>query len=672
MTQCTVTTAEIARLGARVTFWFTLRVAETIGHAASSSGTDMTAQLPKTLTDAPIPDGVRAAFELVRPLGQGGMGAVWLARDVVLDRLVAIKVLLTSAATDATRERFLREARTAAKLSHPHIVPVHRADESDGQVWYSMGFVDGESLGDRIRERGALPFTDVVRIMREAAWALAYAHARGVIHRDVKPDNIMLDRESGRTLVTDFGIARDLRSSDARLTADGSVLGTVHYMSPEQAADDPLDARSDVYSLGVVGFHALSNRLPFEGTPNAVLVSHVTKPAPSLRSVAPGVPGPIAAVIDKCLAKEPGARWESAEALADALGKALEDVITAERNTVSAGSSEMLNERDAMALWQRAAQLQAEAAHRMERSVNLSTASSVHAGEGSPLPTDAYRLRDVEAAAVEAGISRQFVAIALAERQSASGTEGTAGVPLDDRTERRITTVLGTTDRSISVSRIIKASPKVTLQIIGRIFTAHPYPLKVLETVRGHPLDGGILRFEIPSLYAAMSSGAVSGVYVGASNGMIYQCNGVLELTQLNVTLKARGTPAQPECEVVVSGDLRDGQRKNLRVAYWTTGGAASVLGGGALAIAAKVLGGLALATPVGAGVAAVTAIGTAAWYRWAFRRALRKAHEEIDKMIMALQQTLDRDALFGEQTQLPAPRFRPPDDDGSMLTMIS
>ena len=628
----------------------------------------MTSPLPAPQSDTVIPDAVRAAFDIVRPLGQGGMGSVWLARDRMLDRLVAIKVLLTSAASEATRDRFLREARTAAKLSHPHIVPVHRADESNGQVWFSMGFVEGESLGDRIRERGALPVTDVVRIMRETAWALAYAHARGVIHRDVKPDNILIDRESGRTVVTDFGIARDLRSTDARLTADGSVLGTVHYMSPEQASDDALDARSDVYSLGVVGFHALSNRLPFDGTPNAILVSHVTKAAPSLRSVAPMVPGPIAAVIDKCLAKEPGARWENAEALADALGKALDEVVTAERSAVSAGSAEVLTERDAAGIWQRAAQLQAEAAHRMERSVMLSTTSrDTHSG----VPTDAYRLRDVEAAAVEAGISRQFVAIALAERNAAGNAGSLAVAPLDVRTERRITTMLGTTDRSISVSRVIKASPKTTLQVVGRVFTAQPYMLKVSETVNGHPLDGGILRFAVPNLYKSMSDGTIASGMVGTSHGLIYQCS-VLDLGLLNVTLKARGSASAPECEVVVSGDLRDGQRKNLKMAYWSIGSVTAAAGGVTIPVGLKVMGALALASPLVAGVAIITAFGTMVGYRAAFRRALRKAREELDKMLLALQQNLDTQALFGD---LPAPT--PPTlprnsgDDVTLLTMI-
>lgn len=625
----------------------------------------MTSPLPAPQSDTVIPDAVRAAFDIVRPLGQGGMGSVWLARDRMLDRLVAIKVLLTSAASDSTRDRFLREARTAAKLSHPHIVPVHRADESNGQVWFIMGFVEGESLGDRIRERGALPVGDVVRIMRETAWALAYAHARGVIHRDVKPDNILLDRESNRTVVTDFGIARDLRSADARLTADGSVLGTVHYMSPEQAADDPLDARSDVYSLGVVGFHALSNRLPFDGTPNAILIAHVTKAAPSVRSVAPDVPGPIAAVIDKCLAKEPGARWENAEALADALGKALDEVVTAERASVVSRGGDVLSERDAAAIWQRAAQLQAEAAHRMERSVVLSTASS---DDGAVRATDAYRARDVEAAAVEAGISRQFVAIALAERNANAQSGVVAISPLDERAERRITTMLGTTDRSISASRVIRASPKATLQVIGRVFTAHPFLLQVVETVNGHPLDGGILRFRVPNLVEQMTTN-------GASYGqrtLTYQCY-VLDLFLLNVTLKARGNAANPECEVIVSGDLREGQRKNLRASYLSIGGVSGVTGALAVPIAMKTLGALALAGPIALGVAAVAATATMLGCRASFRGALRKAREELDKMLLAIQQHLDSETLFGSPLMPPPPPPRGTrDSDATLLTLIS
>ena len=626
----------------------------------------MTDPLTASLSDALIPDAVRADFDIVRPLGQGGMGSVWLARDRLLDRLVAIKVLLTSAASDATRERFLREARTAAKLSHPHIVPVHRADESNGRVWYSMAFVDGESLGDRIRERGALPFPDVVRILREAAWALAYAHARGVIHRDVKPDNIMLDRESGRVLVTDFGIARDLRSSDVRLTADGSVLGTVHYMSPEQAADDPLDARSDVYSLGVVGFHALSNQLPFDGTPNAVLVSHVTKAPPALHSAAPQVPQAIAAVIDRCLAKDAASRWENAEALADALGAALDVAETAHRSAVMPGSREVLSESDAIAVWQRAAQLQAEAAHRMERSINL----SAPAGDGATSrqqPTDSYRLSDVESAAVEAGISRQFVAIALAERGAGAGAPGQALASIDAGTDRRITTMLGTTDRSISASRVIKADAKTTLKVIGRVFTAHPYRMTVGETVNGHPLDGGILRFTIPGLMALMENGSA-----GITGGLVYRCS-QLDLKLLNVTLKPRGGAAAPACEVVVSGDLRDGPRKNLKYSYISIGSMSTIAAGLATPIAIKALG-LALAAAAFPAVVAAGVIGagTMLGYRASFRRALKKTLVELDLLLLALQRHLDTQELFGEAPAAPVSKRRSDSSDGAFVTMMS
>ena len=629
----------------------------------------MNSPQPAPQSDTIIPDAVRAAFDIVRPLGQGGMGSVWLARDRLLDRLVAIKVLLTSAASDATRDRFLREARTAAKLSHPNIVPVHRADESNGQVWFSMGFVEGESLGDRIRERGALPITDVVRILRETAWALAYAHARGVIHRDVKPDNILIDRDSGRTMVTDFGIARDLRSADVRLTADGSVLGTVHYMSPEQASDGELDARSDVYALGVVGFHALSNRLPFEGTPNAILVAHVTKAAPSLRSVAPQVPGPIAAVIDKCLAKEPGGRWDNAEALADALGKALDEVVTSERSAVSSRGSEVLSERDAAAVWQRAAQLQAEAARRMEKSLTL---GSTPRATSPSAPTNAYNLRDVEAAAVEAGISRQFVAIALAERTATAVPGGAALAPLDERDERRMTAMLGTHDRSISASCTIRASPKVVLQVIGRVFTTAPYHLTVRDTVNGHPLDGGILRFEVPNLYKAMSDGRVTGTGYMGSGALIYRCS-QLEITVLHVTLKARGNAANPECEVVITGDLRDGFRKQRRSAGWTVAGTSTGIFGGALPIAAKIIGSLVVAVTPAIGIAALAGVGAMYGYRAILRGALRKGRLALEQALGALQQNLDSQALFGE-IPLPAPPTLPRNsgDDAALIAAIT
>ena len=203
-------------------------------------------------------------YSLQRELGRGGMGIVYLARDVPLDRVVAIKVLPSHLAhSAASRERFVREARTAAALSHPHIVPIHRVGEAGGFVFFVMSYVEGETLGERLRTRGPLPPAEAARVLREVAWALAYAHGRGIVHRDIKPDNVLLEAGTGRALVTDFGIAWG-GDSAGPATDPGKVTGTAHFMSPEQAANGPLDGRSDIYALGVVGYLAVSGRLPFD------------------------------------------------------------------------------------------------------------------------------------------------------------------------------------------------------------------------------------------------------------------------------------------------------------------------------------------------------------------------------------------------------------------------
>src|SRR6185436_18655665 len=269
---------------------------------------------------------LRGDIAVERELGRGGMGVVYLARDVMLDRAVAMKVLPPHlAAQDDMRERFLREARTAARLAHPNVVPVYRADEIDGAAFFTMAFIEGEALADRIRERGPLVPAEGVRIFREVAWALAYAHARGVVHRDVKPENILLDRHTGRALVSDFGIAR--QADAARITQAGLVLGTFHYMSPEQVSGAELDGRSDVYSLGVAMYHALSGRVPFDGlTAPAVLMAHATRQAPPLASIAPGIPAALAVIVDRCMEKRREDRFPNAEAVADALEDSLEQL----------------------------------------------------------------------------------------------------------------------------------------------------------------------------------------------------------------------------------------------------------------------------------------------------------------------------------------------------------
>ena len=267
---------------------------------------------------------IAGRYSLERELGRGGMGVVYLAREVRLDRRVAIKLLPPDLAAQSTlRDRFMREARTAARLSHPYIVPLHQVDEIDGFVFYVMAYIDGETLAQRVASRGPLAPHEATRVLREVSWALAYAHAQGVVHRDVKPANILLERGTGRAMVTDFGIARIVQTGGE--TAVGEVVGTPEYMSPEQAAAEPVDGRSDLYSLGIVGHFMLTGQLPFTApTAHAVLMAHLTKPAPPVSTVARAVPRPLAQAIDRCLEKEPARRFESGEALADALAPELE------------------------------------------------------------------------------------------------------------------------------------------------------------------------------------------------------------------------------------------------------------------------------------------------------------------------------------------------------------
>jgi serine/threonine-protein kinase len=252
------------------------------------------------------------------------MGVVYLAREVALDRPVAIKLLPPAlAARPELRERFLREARTAAQLSQPNIVPIHAVDDAAGFVFFVMAYIEGETLGERVRTQGPLAPPEAARVLREIAWALAYAHGQGVIHRDLKPDNIILERATGRAVLTDFGIARRLESTG--LTAGGELIGTPEYMSPEQACGGELDGRTDLYSLGIVGFYALAGRLPFEGpTIPALLVQQVTAPPPPLAPLAPGAPRALVQAVARCLAKEPDDRFDDAKGFADALSVALE------------------------------------------------------------------------------------------------------------------------------------------------------------------------------------------------------------------------------------------------------------------------------------------------------------------------------------------------------------
>lgn len=286
----------------------------TFGGASSSGSSDLDHRLQRALA---------GRYSIRRELGHGGMGVIYLARDVALDRSVAIKLLPPALAESADyRERFLREARTAAALSHPNIVPIHLVEESNDLVYFIMAYIEGESLGDRVRRAGPLEPSPVAKLVQEVAWALAYAHSRGVIHRDIKPDNILIDAATGRALLADFGIARV--TTAGTVSRQGEVLGTFRYMSPEQASGDAvIDGRADLYSLGVTAFFALTGRTPFESdNPAALLAQHITQPAPPVLSVRRHVPARLAEAVDRCLAKDPQARFATGELLAEAIADA--------------------------------------------------------------------------------------------------------------------------------------------------------------------------------------------------------------------------------------------------------------------------------------------------------------------------------------------------------------
>ncbi len=266
---------------------------------------------------------VAGRFSLEQELGRGGMGVVYLARDVQLERPVAIKLLAPHlAARDDMRRRFLREARTAAQCFHPHIVPIHEVAEAGDLAWFVMGYVPGETLAERLRRAGPLTAEQLRRVGREIGWALAYAHERGVVHRDVKPENILLEQGTGRALITDFGIAwQEPRAGSGTSTpATGEVMGTARYMAPEQALGEVLDGRADLYALGVTLYVAATGRHPYEGrNAIAVMVQQQTQPAASVRQHAPRLPAALADAIDQCLAPAPADRFASAAAFVAAI-----------------------------------------------------------------------------------------------------------------------------------------------------------------------------------------------------------------------------------------------------------------------------------------------------------------------------------------------------------------
>ena len=265
-------------------------------------------------------------YRVERELGRGGMATVYLAHDLRHDRPVALKVLRPELAASLGPERFLQEIRIAARLQHPHILPVHDSGEAAGRLWYTMPYVEGESLRQRMAREGQLPLDQAVRIATQVLSALGYAHAHGVIHRDIKPENILL--EGDEAVVADFGVARAITAAGQdRLTETGLALGTPAYMSPEQAAASrELDGRSDLYALGCVLYEMLAGQPPFVGaTAQQLLARHAMDPVPPLRTVRATVPEGVEQSVMRALAKVPADRFPTAADVCPGAGHAARD-----------------------------------------------------------------------------------------------------------------------------------------------------------------------------------------------------------------------------------------------------------------------------------------------------------------------------------------------------------
>ncbi len=265
---------------------------------------------------------LESQYEVEKEIGRGGMGIVYKGRDKRLKRPVAIKLLPPELAfRSEIRQRFLREAEMAAQLSHPHIVPIYSVDEREGLVYFVMALVEGENLGTRIQRQGPIAPDEARRILREVGDALAYAHSQNTVHRDIKPDNILIDGQTGRTMVTDFGIARAVsEGAEQKLTGTGIAIGTPAFMSPEQSAGDrDIDGRTDLYSLGIVAYQMLCGDLPFNATSTpALLVKHLSeRPTPIGQRA--NVPPDLARAVMLCLEKNPADRFPNAKAFVEAL-----------------------------------------------------------------------------------------------------------------------------------------------------------------------------------------------------------------------------------------------------------------------------------------------------------------------------------------------------------------
>ena len=271
-------------------------------------------ELPVELTEA-----LWQRYRFVRELGAGGTATVYLAHDLKHDRDVAVKVLKPEVAAAIGVKRFLAEIRLTSNLNHPHILPLFDSGSAGSLLFYVMPFIDGESLGARVRRDGRFPIGDVIHVLQQVADALAYAHEARVIHRDLKPDNILLS--GSNVFLADFGIARleTTSTSAPTITYTGAVAGTPAYMAPEQIVGAGVDQRCDIYALGVLGYELLTGTRPFTGNARDVAAAHLTRLPEPVARLRPDTPASLAAMLMRCLAKRPEQRWQRVEDLQAAL-----------------------------------------------------------------------------------------------------------------------------------------------------------------------------------------------------------------------------------------------------------------------------------------------------------------------------------------------------------------
>ena len=589
-------------------------------------------------------------FSIERELGRGGMGVVFLGRDLRLNRRVAIKVLPDEPTADGVRRaRFLREARTAASLSHPHIVPVFRADERDGLAFFVMAFVDGRSLEDRLGNGAVLDLSEGVTLLREAADALGHAHAAGIVHRDVKPANILLEHPSGRVMLTDFGIAQALvpGTDEQSLTRTGQVIGSVQYLSPEQAAGEPLDGRSDLYALGVVAFRAFSGRLPFDGTAAAVLVGHLSRAAPALASLRPDLPESLTAIVDRLLTKDPAGRYADARALQDALAAvgSLSRAVPHPHEAPSEFGDARLATREAEVIWRRAAELQAETTGEVTPGSALTwTGASTFAEAG-------YTMRQVESAAEEAGIGREFIARALAEprgriAEAAEGSDALEAMLIGAGTERMV------------ALRVIDASPATVLRAIGQVLQAPPFDLQLRNSATVGTAGTQVLMFDLPRVHGATATGQAWGHtrHTVGAKGLVVQLR----------TVPHPADKSRHACEVQLRAEIVGGRRAIMAGAMFFDSMMGLIGGGAGWMVATKIaVTGAAMASWMtglgGLGLLAGT-LGYRAMMRGGLERAIGELHDALDAVVASLRSA----KLFGDDGAARGrfPRARDDSDD--------